>query len=233
MILFLDFDGVLHPLSPQGMPRAPFSRLPLLEDVLREFRSVRVVLTTAWRHSLTLEQLREVFSKDIAPRIVDATPAISRSATLYEEVRSFLDNDASLGEDWVVLCAESDGFPPESNHLIRTQSTVGLTRPDQARLRARLRGDVVVGRLTIRHGEAINVYAFNGSDGQSSGYVRLAEMPEAFCTAFRGWARPTAIQQVRGEVVAVAQDVMQFVVADPVWWMDGQVPRAVRLVAGR
>ncbi len=233
MILFLDFDGVLHPLSPQGMPRAPFSRLPLLEDVLREFRSVRVVLTTAWRHSLTLDQLREVFSKDIAPRIVDATPAVSRSATLYEEVRSFLDNDASLGEDWVVLCADNDGFPPDSNHLIRTEPTVGLTRQDQALLRARLRGDVVVGRLTIRHGEAINVYAFNGTDGQSGGYARLAEMPEAFCTAFRAWARPAAIQQVRGETVAIAQDVMQFVMADPVWWMDGHATRPVRLAVGR
>ena len=46
MILFLDFDGVLHPNSDDS---EHFSCAPLLWELLRRHPDVRVVLSTGWR----------------------------------------------------------------------------------------------------------------------------------------------------------------------------------------
>ena len=44
MILFLDFDGVLHP-EPCYDKQSFFCCLPRLENVLRDFPKVRVVIS--------------------------------------------------------------------------------------------------------------------------------------------------------------------------------------------
>ncbi len=44
MILFLDFDGVLHPVNNYVGGKTDFRRLPLLEDWLREYQEVHVVI---------------------------------------------------------------------------------------------------------------------------------------------------------------------------------------------
>lgn len=78
MIVFLDFDGVVH-TEPAIKPADLFSRLHLIEAVLREFPSVEIVISSAWRlgydiDELAVSKLREHFSSDIAPRVVGVTP---------------------------------------------------------------------------------------------------------------------------------------------------------------
>ncbi len=73
MILFLDFDGVLHP-EPCYQQEELFCRLHILESVLYDFPSVEVVISSTWRDTRTLAELKNLFSVDIAPRIIDVTP---------------------------------------------------------------------------------------------------------------------------------------------------------------
>lgn len=62
MILFLDFDGVLHPDAAflvKGRPTLKaegqlFMWAPLLVDVLADFPEVQIVLSTSWRVSCHL-----------------------------------------------------------------------------------------------------------------------------------------------------------------------------------
>ena len=75
LILFLDFDGVLH--SDWDRPPVPFSQLSLLEQVLREHLHVNVVLSTSWRETDPLDALREPFSEDIRARVIGATPVLN------------------------------------------------------------------------------------------------------------------------------------------------------------
>lgn len=73
MLLFLDFDGVLHlMLSRFGVES--FCYLPKLENVLREFTNVKLVLTSNQREHSSLPTLLQHFSSDIAERFIGVTP---------------------------------------------------------------------------------------------------------------------------------------------------------------
>lgn len=78
MIVFVDFDGVLH--AEDTIDKANLlSRLPLVEEVLREFPRAEIVVSSAWRlnwphPTLATLELRRHFSEDIAPRVVGVTP---------------------------------------------------------------------------------------------------------------------------------------------------------------
>jgi len=86
MILFLDFDGVLHPETPLST-RVDFQHLPLLWRILREVSEVEVVFTTSWRNSHTLAELIALVTQDggedLAPRFIGMTPAVDK--TLREQ----------------------------------------------------------------------------------------------------------------------------------------------------
>ena len=74
-ILFLDFDGVLHPEHCQESMY--FTCLSVLEDALRQVPQCQVVTTSTWRLQKPLAQLQAVFSADIAARVISTTPRFS------------------------------------------------------------------------------------------------------------------------------------------------------------
>ena len=76
MILFLDFDGVLHPEGEGHLPNdgTDFCFLPRLEELLREFPHVRIVISSSWRERLAYPTLLKPFSEDIRARIIGTTP---------------------------------------------------------------------------------------------------------------------------------------------------------------
>lgn len=70
MILFLDFDGVLHPVNQVDL----FSREEHLARVLRDFPHVEIVISSAWRQDYTLKNIQTFFLTDLTPM---ATPNCS------------------------------------------------------------------------------------------------------------------------------------------------------------
>lgn len=72
LILFLDFDGVLHPLL--ASPSEQFCCMPRLESVLRDFPEILVVVASTWRLTRSLNQLRDLFPVEIRERVVGLTP---------------------------------------------------------------------------------------------------------------------------------------------------------------
>src|SRR5690349_11442888 len=88
MILFLDFDGVLHPFPAPADPARWFCNLPRLETVLRDFPAVQIVITSTWREAYPLPKLANIFAADITPRVVGMTPVLQiRSLADVEAVR--------------------------------------------------------------------------------------------------------------------------------------------------
>jgi len=70
MILFLDFDGVLHPMN---RATGVFSLLPHFEQVMRDYPGVDIVVSSTWRETYSIEELRSVF-----PKISGAAWSMSR-----------------------------------------------------------------------------------------------------------------------------------------------------------
>ena len=116
MLLFLDFDGVLRPND------APFGEFfpscqERLESLLREFEQVSVVISSDWRIFRPVETLRELFSEDIQPRVVGATPWLGDfdDGCRYREILAYLEEqyDGSEEPRWLAL-DDTTGLFPES-----------------------------------------------------------------------------------------------------------------------
>lgn len=130
--LYLDFDGVLHPL---GWPVEHFKLLPRLEAILREFPHTSVVVTSSWRQAESLEKLRQYFSPDIRARIVGVTPHDAEGTSRMDQVLMHLkatgwtgpflaldDDRKAFSENWghLLLCKSNEGLNDERLGILRT-----------------------------------------------------------------------------------------------------------------
>ena len=81
MILFLDFDGVLHPF--QARDEGYFCCVPHLLEILRQHPEIRVVFSTSWRGEFPFPRLVEFVTADgrenLAHRFIDSTPYLSQN----------------------------------------------------------------------------------------------------------------------------------------------------------
>lgn len=127
MILFLDFDGVLHPVGKHR--DYDFSRLPLLETWLRENAHVDVVISSSWRDTLSIEQLREFFSSDLQSRIISKCPSVLSDPEpefwRHAEIMAWIDVTGYAGQ-WLALDDTSYEFPNELLQLVLCDRDVGI-----------------------------------------------------------------------------------------------------------
>lgn len=126
-VLFLDFDGVLHPSL--CLEAELFCRRPLFEEVMRRFPAVRIVVSSSWRHHFAVERLRPHFSGDIAERIDDITPlwVPGGPADRFQEIMAFASSRGLDEEAWLALDDSAFEFPMDCANLVLCDSRFGLT----------------------------------------------------------------------------------------------------------
>jgi hypothetical protein len=120
IILFLDFDGVLHVWFPRAdrsdAENQYYAYLPRLERVLLEYLSVQIVITSDWRLRLNAEQLREVFSPDIRKRILGTTartkPSRGTIGQRQNQAEEYLRINALTSFPWVALDDDAENYLP-------------------------------------------------------------------------------------------------------------------------
>ncbi|QDL36465.1 HAD domain-containing protein [Rhodoferax sediminis] len=145
MIVFLDFDGVTHP-EPCEVD-ALFGRLPLIEEVLREFDATRIVISSSWREVHPLGELLEFFSKDLAERVIDVTPGLerldngwlpgqSRRFERQRECEHWMRQNRPWDTPWLAIDDRAHWFEPQCRHLLLTDHRQGFAVDDAPRLRA-------------------------------------------------------------------------------------------------
>ena len=85
-VLFLDFDGVLHPTtedldddSGRCLATPFFGWLPHLARALEWFLDVRIVVHSTWRYTQDVDELRELLGP-LRVRFLGATPRGPRNA---------------------------------------------------------------------------------------------------------------------------------------------------------
>lgn len=148
MILFLDFDGVLHPIGSQKS--AYFCCVPLLERFLvDDAPGWRIVISSSWREYFPIEELKQRLGPALGSRVDGHTPwsddkrlsgTWGAQASLYPreiEIRHYLAQHQLDAQNWVALDDHADWFrDPKSNpHLVLTKPQVGLNANTIERLR--------------------------------------------------------------------------------------------------
>lgn len=132
MILFLDFDGVLHHENVRLTRCAPSSRRWLkdyekkylthtgylvkgaglfehcnrLEAALAPFPKVQIVLSTSWREHFRPGSLLKFLPPSLADRVIGQTPHCDKFGGVGSrlcEILAYLEGNGLAGEPWVAL----------------------------------------------------------------------------------------------------------------------------------
>lgn len=143
MILFLDFDGVLHPEGEgqQATDSTDFCFLPGLEGLLREYPHVRIVISSSWRERLSFEALLAPFAEDIRPRTLGVTPLRGSEIPhpfAHREcaILAWLHSNSVADEPWVALDDAEWQFDRRQDQLVVCGYFVCFDAEARATLRA-------------------------------------------------------------------------------------------------
>jgi hypothetical protein len=162
VIIFLDFDGVLHPDSVYLEHRRPtlrgagnlFMWAPDLVNALVPYPQVKIVLSTSWVRARGFSRARNALPEALRTRVIGATwhsrmgkgelpeSKLSTSwwdsATRYQQIAGYAAR-ARLGR-WVAIDDNGQGWPTElADQLILTDSNRGISDPEAlAQLHERL-----------------------------------------------------------------------------------------------
>jgi hypothetical protein len=132
-VLFLDFDGVLHP-DPPSNELPLFCRAKLLEEWLVQHPDVCVVISSTWRLKRSLEQLKDYFPT-WQHRIVGMTPDIPLDSFQRQvECEAWMRAHAAPWTPWAALDDRLWNFRPFEKRLILVDRKTGLTPNDHVRL---------------------------------------------------------------------------------------------------
>ena len=134
-VLFLDFDGVLHPnLAPED---AYFGCAPALGELIGGV-DLQVVISSSWRFHHPLPYILRQLPVTLRERVVGATgDAIPGRFARWEEIRAWCLRHGVT--DWRALDDAAFEFPPGCPQLIRCDGARGVGEAEFTLLRGWLR----------------------------------------------------------------------------------------------
>ena len=144
LILFLDFDGVLHPDPCRD--EQLFEHVPRLSRALDEFPEASVVLSTSWRTFLNFDQLVLPLEAELKRRVLGVTPRFGEIAPPRElvpyrrqaECVQWLADNNMDDAAWIALDDRTSWFEPYCENLVACDSVIGFDDEAAARLRTGL-----------------------------------------------------------------------------------------------
>lgn len=144
--IFLDFDGVLHPVGAQA--DRLFEKAGLLAEVLKEQSNTEVVISSSWAAYRSLQQIKDLLktwpalTSLIAGKTQQRLGEWGSQSDFPERETQCLDwlisNERSLYR-WIAIDDDIQNFATRER-LLHTKSTVGLTPTDLAALQRMLLG---------------------------------------------------------------------------------------------
>ena len=148
MILFLDFDGVLHPFPMKPSDR-PFSAIGHLWAILERLPEASVVISSTWREwhdfSALVAMLRAQGGERFAARFVGTTPILEDDreyvrGVRQREIEAWLETNASQGRHHLILDDIESYFQADCARLFLVDGATGLTRDDVESVVAKMNG---------------------------------------------------------------------------------------------
>ena len=144
-ILYLDFDGPLHYDNALRHPRrgvylmAPpgyvlFQHVGLLEDALKPYPEVLIVLSTSWVKALSFSRAKKRLTSNLQSRVIGATYHTQMNRFNFEDMtraEQILDDvQRRRPRDWLALDNDGWQWPAvHRDHLVLTDDCDGLSVP--------------------------------------------------------------------------------------------------------
>lgn len=120
-VLFLDFDGVLHPASGDSVPE--FSRAHTLASAMEGY-ACDIVISSTWRLHYSLDELKDFLPSNLAGRVIGTTGEDPRSHfARHDAILAWLAHSDPV--DWRALDDAKAEFR-ETSHLVVCSPEVGL-----------------------------------------------------------------------------------------------------------
>ena len=128
-VLFLDFDGVLHPATT-GNKSGLFSRSFILEEAIKGLEC-EVVISSSWRFHTKHSDLLSNLSPALASKVTGSTgePHIGKHAR-YQEILSYIKANDYFDLDWMALDDAYYEFPSSFERLILCNPNTGVTQKE-------------------------------------------------------------------------------------------------------
>ncbi len=117
-LIFLDFDGVLHPEYPQKLEL--LTKLPdFCTTYSKMFPHVGIVISSSWRNHYSLYVLKKIFPKEIRNLVLGITPRQINEKKIprCKEIEEFIKTNNFVGLPYIILDDRPDWFVNQKNIL--------------------------------------------------------------------------------------------------------------------
>jgi hypothetical protein len=146
-VLYLDFDGVLHPEGVYWHPKrgaylhadytnaghALFEHAPLLEELLAPYPDVAIVLSTSWAVQYRYERAAKRLTESLRTRCIGATyhTAMERQtfANLPRGHQVRADVVRRQPAIWLAIDDTDEGWDRAREHVVITDPVHGIAKP--------------------------------------------------------------------------------------------------------
>jgi len=142
MLLFLDFDGVLH--SNYSDEEKLFCRVELLWNILRALPEVKVIFSTSWREYHTMGEMIDFVTagggEDLIPRFIGITPVIPYAGYYPRrdlEIQTWIDANG-YSCHWIAIDDLPELFNDGHPNLYVVDGERGLNKADVKSILKRL-----------------------------------------------------------------------------------------------
>lgn len=154
MLLFLDYDGVLHPDAAYLVRGRPvlqaegelFMWAPILVDLVRPYPDLKIVLSTSWVRVLGFSRARGYLPEEIRSRVIGGTwhSAMGRHAegshrtdstwfsesSRYEQIARYISRASGRASSWLAIDDDAEGWDDAHRvRLVETDGDTGLSSP--------------------------------------------------------------------------------------------------------
>ncbi|RWA52290.1 hypothetical protein AU476_18220 [Cupriavidus sp. UYMSc13B] len=154
MLLFLDYDGVLHPDAAYYVPSKRGSRIelradgelfmwmPILEGILEPYSNVKIVLSTSWVRELGFSKAKGFLSPRLKSRVIGGTwhSKMSRHGegshrvddrwselSRYQQIANYI-RTKKPSEPWIAIDDDIEDWDQSVAHrLVATDGDTGLS----------------------------------------------------------------------------------------------------------
>lgn len=139
VFLFLDFDGVLHPVSAR--PEARWTAVDLIAALVEEVPDTAVVVSSTYRAVMAFDRILELFPPPMRDRIVGGTPVIAvdwgdtNLPRRHREILAWLQGNGYSDARWLAVDDDAEYFAEDCQQLWLVDGVIGLTPADIEQLR--------------------------------------------------------------------------------------------------